>query len=124
MGVRSRGETFLIRDDRQRPHFYVRAADGERVRALLGVEPKSSDKRTFAGAAASLIDVDAPPEVPGLRDRLHAAHIDTFEADVRFAVRYLIEHGIKAGCEIEGQTTAGTGIRPGCSTIRRYGRPM
>ena len=30
-----------------------------------------------------------------LRDRLHAAGIETFEADVRFATRYLIERGIK-----------------------------
>jgi DNA polymerase-2 len=48
--------------------------------------------------------------VPGIRDRLHAADIDTFEADVRFAVRYLIERGIKGGCEIEGEAVAGDGI--------------
>ncbi|MDP9013163.1 MAG: DNA polymerase II [Pseudomonadota bacterium] len=103
------GETFLVRDDRQRPHFYIRAADGEHVGSLLGLEPKLSDKRTFAGSAASLIEADTPPEVPGLRDRLHAANIDTFEADVRFAVRYLIERGIKGGCEIEGEAVTGTG---------------
>jgi len=37
------------------------------------------------------------------------AGIDTFEADVRFATRYLIERGIKAGCEIEGVPTATAG---------------
>ncbi len=44
-----------------------------------------------------------PPDVPGLRDRLHSNGIDTFEADVRFASRYLIERGIKGGCEIAGE---------------------
>jgi DNA polymerase II len=48
--------------------------------------------------------------VPGVRDRLHAAGIETFEADVRFAVRYLIERGIKGGCEIEGEAVAGAGV--------------
>jgi DNA polymerase-2 len=36
--------------------------------------------------------------------------IDTFEADVRFAIRYLIERGIKGGCEIEGEAKPGEGI--------------
>jgi DNA polymerase-2 len=104
------GGTFLVRDDRQRPHFFIRTADAERARAVRAPEPKVSDKRTFDGAPVSLLEVDAPPEVPGVRDRLHSANIDTFEADVRFAMRYLIERGIKGGVEIEGDGVAGTGI--------------
>ncbi len=48
--------------------------------------------------------------MPPLRDRLHSIGIDTFEADVRFALRYLIERGIKGGCEIVGEAAPGTGI--------------
>ena len=54
--------------------------------------------------------METPADVPGLRDRLHDVGIDTFEADVRFAIRYLIERGIKGGCEIEGEATPGEGI--------------
>ncbi len=104
------GGTFLVRDDRQRPRFFIRAGDVERARSVRAPEPKASAKRTFDGAPASLLEVDTPPEVPGVRDRLHAANIDTFEADVRFATRYLIERGIKGGVEIEGEAAAGTGI--------------
>ena len=104
------GGTFLVRDDRQRPHFFIRAADAERVRELRAPPPTLSNKRTFDGAPAALLAVDAPSEVPGVRDHLHAANIDTFEADVRFATRYLIERGIKGGCEIEGAAVAGEGI--------------
>jgi DNA polymerase-2 len=104
------GATFLVRDDRPRPHFFIRAADAERARALRIPPPQPSGKRTFDGAPLSLLQVDTPSEVPGVRDRLHEVHIDTFEADVRFAVRYLIERGIKGGCEIDGEATAGTGV--------------
>jgi len=104
------GGTFLVRDDRQRPHFFIRAADAERARALGVPEPMDVDKRTFDGAPVCRLEVGAPPEVPGVRDRLHAAGIDTFEADLRFAVRYLIERGIKGGCEIEGDAVAGAGV--------------
>ncbi len=101
------GETFLLRDDQQRPHFFIRSADTEYARSLGAPEPKTSGKRTFDGAPVSLLEMSTPPEVPGIRDRLHAAHIETFEADVRFAVRYLIERGIKGGVEIEGDPSAG-----------------
>ncbi|HKQ30805.1 MAG TPA: DNA polymerase II [Burkholderiales bacterium] len=104
------GETFLVRDDRQRPHFYIRPADAARARALGAPEAQAVGKRAFDGTPVSRVDMQTPPDVPGLRDRLHGAGIDTFEADVRFAVRYLIERGIKGGCEIDGEATAGKGV--------------
>ena len=55
------------------------------------------------------VDVEVPSDVPPLRDKLHAAEVETFEADVRFASRYLIERGIKGGCEIEGNSRSGAG---------------
>jgi DNA polymerase-2 len=104
------GGTFLVRDDRQRPHFFVRAADAGRVRGLGGLEPQGSAMHAFDGAPVMLLEVNTPSDVPGIRDRLHVAGIDTFEADVRFATRYLIERGIKGGCEIEGDATSPEGM--------------
>jgi DNA polymerase-2 len=111
------GDTFMVRDDRQRPHFYIRAADAERARALRAPEPKPTDKRSFAGDAVCRLEVEVPQDVPGLRDRLHAANIETFEADVRFAMRYLIDRGIKGGCEIDGAWEPGNGV------ARMYSNP-
>jgi DNA polymerase II len=104
------GDTFLVRDDRQRPHFYIRTSDVERARAQRPAEPKPTGKRSFAGAAVSMLETEIPQDVPALRDRLHAAGMETFEADVRFALRYLIDRGIKGGCEIDGEWTPGNGV--------------
>jgi DNA polymerase II len=104
------GGTFLVRDDRQRPHFYIREAQAERARTLAALLPRPIDRRTFDGAPVSRFDVETPRDVPALRDRLHEAEIETFEADVRFAVRYLIERGIKGGCEIEGPVDPGASV--------------
>ena len=104
------GSTFLIRDRRQRPHFYIPAGAAERARLLGAPEPKPDDKRTFSGAPVCRIEMQVPSDVPGLRDRLHDAGVDTYEADVRFAMRYLIERGIKGGCEIEGAASPGEGV--------------
>jgi DNA polymerase-2 len=102
------GGAFLVRDDRQRPHFYIRAADAERAAALGAPRPLPAPKRTFGGEAVCRLEAALPGDVPPIRDVLHRGGIDTFEADVRFAVRYLIERGIKGGCEIDGEATRGT----------------
>jgi len=49
-----------------------------------------------------------PGDIPAIRDRLHGAGIDTYESDVRFAVRYLIDRNVRGGCEIEGDAVPGT----------------
>jgi DNA polymerase II len=103
------GGTFLVRDDRQLPQFFVRAADAERAQALGARDCSPVERRTFDGAAVCRIRTEIPADVPPLRDRLHAAGIETFEADVRFATHYLIERGIKGGCDIEGDAKAATG---------------
>jgi DNA polymerase-2 len=104
------GGTFLVRDDRQRPHFYIRSTDAEAARARGASRVEAPDKRTFDGTPVCRVEVAVPSDVPPLRARLHEAGIDTFEADVRFASRYLIERGIKGGCEISGEAVPGTGI--------------
>ena len=103
------GDTFLIRDNRQTPHFFVPAD------AIAAAEPSDwrgawlspSDERSFQGKATRRVSVPIPADAPPVRDRLHARGIDTFEADVRFAVRYLIDRGIKGGCQIRGRPRPG-----------------
>src|SRR5262249_3220017 len=101
------GGTFLVRDDRQTPHFYIHSNDATHARQLGAREPKAAGKSDFAGAPVSRIDVGIPADVPALRDRLQANGLDTFEADVRFPVRYLIQRGIKGACEIDGTPVVG-----------------
>jgi DNA polymerase-2 len=101
------GRTFLVRDDRQQPHFYIHTAAAARARGVGASALEETTRRDFSGAPVSRVTVDIPGAVPALRDRLHNAGIDTFEADVRFPVRYLIERGIKGACCIEGAAVPG-----------------
>jgi DNA polymerase II len=109
-GRLEQGGAFLVQDDRQHPHFYIRATDGERARAVCALPQRSVDKRTFEGAPVHRIEVDIPSDVPPLREALGRAGIETFEADVRFAARYLIDRGIQGGCEIEGAAADAGGL--------------
>ena len=109
-GVLEGGGTFLVRDGRETPHFYVRRADAARARELGAARQRDAARRTFDGEPVVRVEVAVPPDAPPLRDRLQEHGIRTFEADVRFAVRYLIDRGIRGGCEIAGVSTPGERI--------------
>src|SRR6202453_2461419 len=104
------GASFPGGGGRAAPHFYIRPSDVGRPRARRSAQSQPTGKRSFAGAAVSMLETEIPQDVPALRDRLHAACMETFEADVRFALRYLIDRGIKGGCEIDGEWTPGNGV--------------
>lgn len=109
-GVLERGGTFLVRDRREIPRFYIRREDAARARDLGAARQRDTAQRTFGGEPVVRVEVAAPQDTPPLRDRLHEHGIRTFEADVRFAVRYLIDRGIRGGCEIAGASTPGERI--------------
>ena len=101
-GVLEEGGTFLVRDGRQVPHFHIRRRDAERAYLLGATRQFETTKKTFAGEPVLRVDIAVPQDTVPLRERLHRDGIETFEADVRFAVRYLIDRDIRGGCEIVG----------------------
>lgn len=97
------GGSFLIRDTRQIPSFYIRAADAHKARrAGAAVIEKGLPRTTLSGEPAARIEVPVPQEIPPLREKLMAAGVACFEADVPFATRYLIDRGIRGTLEIRG----------------------
>jgi len=105
------GATFLVRETREVPHFFVRAADAERARALGAVACRGApERRTLDGEAVARVELAVPADATALRAGLAAAGIPCFEADVRFAWRYLIDRGIRASVQIDGIARPGDGI--------------
>lgn len=102
-GVLESGEPCLIIDDRTRPHFFVRAADADTVRALGGTVGASS-LRTLSGHPAAVVTAGVPGDVPPLRRKLEERGVICFEADVRFAYRYLIDRGIRGAFDVHGSS--------------------
>jgi DNA polymerase-2 len=104
------GETFLVRDRRVRPHFYVPLAASKAAERAGAISVSPAQKQTFSGDPVARVEVAVPQDAPGVRDKLHEQGIPTFEADVRFAVRYLIDRNIKGGCRISGPEQKGQGV--------------
>jgi DNA polymerase-2 len=100
------GETFALRDRRVRPYFFVRTKDRERAAQLEGERIACEDAAltTMAGEPVSRVYVPRPPDTPGTRERLTAAGITCFEADIPFATRYLIDRGLRGSLRVENGT--------------------
>ena len=95
--------TFLVRDGRETPHFYVEATDAARAREQGARRQVSTDRVALGGAPVVRVEVPTPADTPPLRERLARAGIRTHEADVRFAMRYLIDRGIRGSLAIRGE---------------------
>jgi len=110
------GEPALVIDDRLHPYFFVPAAAADVVRRHA---PRASvtdvPLRTFAGTPVARVEVALPADVPPLRTRLQEAGVDCLEADLRFAYRWLIDHGIRGGFLVDGAFER----RPGVGRVYR-----
>jgi DNA polymerase-2 len=109
-GTLEDGRPFLVRDTREVPHFYVEASDAAAARERGAGRQQASDRQTFSGAAVVRVDVPTPADTPPLRERLARAGIRTYEADVRFAMRGLIDRGLRGAIAIRGEGLARPGV--------------
>jgi DNA polymerase II len=104
------GRPFQVEDDRFRPYFFIRAADADLLRGDSRAAIGPSELRDWAGHELVRVVAPVPAAVPPLRDRVAGAGRPTFEADVRFPYRYLIDAGVRAGMSIEGESTLRGGL--------------
>ena len=96
------GSPFLLRDDRCRPHFYIESRCVEAARKHGASRILDSDRKTMKGIPVSRLEVPIPSATPALRNRLTRHGIRCYEANVRFAMRYLIDRGIRGALRMEG----------------------
>jgi DNA polymerase-2 len=104
------GRPFLVRDRRLVPHFYVEKSDAARARELGARRQVPTDRVTLLGRPVVRVEVTEPADTPPLRNRLEKAGVRTYEADIRFAMRYLIDRGIRGSLEIRGAGREGPGL--------------
>jgi DNA polymerase-2 len=111
-GILEDGSSFLIRETHERPRFWIRAADVDAARAMgIRGSEEHPPRTTLGGEPVVLIEARTAQESAALRDRLTAARIACFEADLRLHTRYLIDRGIRGALSISGTAVAGEGVR-------------
>lgn len=104
------GPPFLVEDDRFRPYCFVPEAAAAALPAGAGLRVSPTELRDLRGGALLRVEAELPAAIPALRERLSARGFRALEADVRFPYRYLIDRGIRAGVEIEGEAADEGGL--------------
>ncbi|NQZ95352.1 MAG: DNA polymerase II [Myxococcales bacterium] len=103
------GEAFLAEDDRFRPYFFIRCADVAargQIERRDGVRVEETALRDFDGAPVLRVSAGVPSDIPPLRDAVEREGGRAIEADIRFAYRFLIDHGLRASVDIVGEPVA------------------
>ncbi len=111
------GEAFLVEEDRFRPYFFAPLAAEAWLRAAAVESGPEPGLRALSGEPLLRVTLQLPRDLPPLRERLRAAGFASFEADLRFPVRFLIDRGIRAGLEIQGRA------EPLASGLLRFANP-
>jgi DNA polymerase II len=97
------GPPFLVEDHRSRPYFFVRRGDRVRLAHEPGVHVEDTALRSLDGEPVVRVTVPVPAALPPLRDALADRGVPSYEADIRFPYRYLIDRGIQCAVAIEGE---------------------
>lgn len=96
------GQSFLTLNE-FKPYFYIKSKDLENALNFGEFEFEETDFKNFEGEKLTRIILTLPKEVPILRDLLEENKTKTYEADVKFSRRFLIDGNIHSSIEIEGE---------------------
>lgn len=95
------GEAFLTLNY-FKPYFFIREKDLKKAEGLEEFETEKCSLKNFDDEKVVKILVEIPSDVFKLRKVFGAEGIKTFEADIQFARRFLIDKKIQAGVEVIG----------------------
>ena len=103
------GRTFLVRDRRVTPHFFVRERDAGAA-SLRETAAAPTALCTLQHEPVMRVTAPSPMAQRALAERLSLAGVPTYEADLRFTTRYLIDHGLRGSLSIEGTPRQAPGV--------------
>lgn len=106
------GDSFLSISE-CRPYFFIKKLDEKNAEKIIEkselkeIQIEKSDFKNFDEEPMSKIVANIPTEVPKLREMLEKEKIETFESDIRFVQRFMIDNNIKGSTNLEGEYKKG-----------------
>jgi len=127
-GVLQDGTPFVVEDDRYRPGFFVTPAALERHVLPRELTLESSSLCSLSGERVVRVSAARPDPLMRFRQTLELAGVELFEADLRPAYAYLIDHGLRSGVQIVGAAepaarSPGSSARPRLRYVNPELRP-
>jgi DNA polymerase II len=100
------GESFLTISS-FRPYFFILKKDLDRASKIHRLDHEDVSLVDYDGEPVVKLVTDIPKDVPTIREHFEDQGIKTFEADIRFAYRFMMDNGIKGSVNIEGEYSPG-----------------
>jgi len=95
-------QTFLTMNE-VKPYFYIKTKDLKKAKKLSETpEFKETKKINFSEENVTKVVLTLPKQIPEIRDKFEDHKIKTYEADVRFEYRFLIDNNLKGSIDIDG----------------------
>ena len=85
-----------------KPYFYIKETDLPTAIKLEKFDYEKTNLKDFNGNKVNKIILNIPKQVPELRELFKEVGIECYESDIRFPMRFLIDHNIKGSLDIEG----------------------
>jgi DNA polymerase-2 len=100
------GESFLTINE-YRPYFFIKKEDLDKALKIEQFDYEATHLKTFDDETVAKVVMIIPADVAKLRDKLAAKNIRTYEADIRFAYRFMIDKQLQGSVEINGKYEKG-----------------
>ncbi len=96
------GESFLTINQFD-PYFFIETKNQKKAEKIAkDAKFEKTNLTNFQKEPVTKIIVNSPKEVPGIRSELDRQKIKTYEADIRFPIRFLIDNNIQGSLDIDG----------------------
>ena len=86
-----------------RPYFFIKVKDLKKAKKLETFEFEKTKLTNSKKEQVTKIILNIPADVPKLRKTLEKEKIETYEADIRFVYRFMIDKKIQGSMDIEGE---------------------
>ncbi len=86
-----------------KPYFFIKTSDLKKAEKLEKFESEQTNFLNFNREQVTKIITNIPQEVPKLRKSFEDHDIECYEADIRFAYRFLIDKKIQGSLDIDGE---------------------
>ncbi len=93
-----------------KPYFYIQKYDLENASALADFKYEETEMRNFNGKLVIKIILNLPQDVPKLRNKFEENNIKCYEADIKFAYRFMFDHNVQGSLEINGDYEQGQNV--------------
>jgi len=103
------GESFLTINE-FKPYFFIKKSDLDKALKVHSFVHQSTGFKDFSEEPVLKVVLDIPGDVSKLRDRLVAKGVRCYEADIRFAYRFMIDKRLQGSVDIEGKFEKGESV--------------